>query len=79
MIPSLAVIIDPNSENFKLGESSAIISYLIDTYDDSQALTYDESRKDFRLQQWSGFQATHQSLCFALAAGYAPLDLHKLS
>ena len=69
MIPTLSVIIDPNSENFKLSEPGAIISYLIDTYDESHALTYDESRKDFGLEQWSGFQARHQNLCFARAAG----------
>ncbi len=79
MIPTLAVIIDPNNVEFKLSESSAIVSYLISTYDESHALTYTRSRDDFRSKQWSSFQATDQNPYFALAAGYAPLDLHSPS
>ncbi|OQE29796.1 hypothetical protein PENSTE_c002G00430 [Penicillium steckii] len=55
----LPAIIDPN-QGVTLWESGAIIQYLIDTYDLSHKLSYDNIPDKYHTQQWLHFQMSGQ-------------------
>ena len=75
---TLPAIIDPNNDSIILFESAAIVSYLIATYDKSNALTYTSVPEMFHLQQWSYFQASGQGPYFGQAAWYVPSNFHTV-
>ena len=70
LILTLAAIRDPNNDDFGLFESGAIVSYLIDRYDTSHALSDGSSSETLKLQQWFHLQASRQRACFAAATWY---------
>ena len=63
-------MVDPNNNDMTLYGSGAIVSYLITTYDKSNALTYTSSPEIFQLQQWAFFQASSQGPAFGQAIWY---------
>jgi glutathione S-transferase len=68
------VIEDPNREVI-LWESGAILTYLVQEYDKSQALTYASGKEVHYINQWLYFQASGQGPYYGQAAWYAfPLD-----
>lgn len=62
-----SAITDPNT-NITIWETGAIISYLVETYDKEEKITYTSSPEKFHLQQWSFYQASGQGPYFGQAA-----------
>jgi glutathione S-transferase len=73
----LPTIEDPNT-GITLWESAAIITYLIDTYDKDNKISYSSFPEKYHLQQWLAFQVSGQGPYFGQATWFQVFHPEKV-
>lgn len=68
---------DPNT-GVVLGESGAILQYIVETYDKSNSLTYNSSPEKYKVLQWLHFQMSGQGPYFGQKAWFSNYHAEKL-
>ncbi|KAI5474392.1 glutathione S-transferase [Pseudohyphozyma bogoriensis] len=66
----IPALVDHENGDFVVWESSAILLYLVDTYDKENTLTVTDSKEKALLNQWLFFQASGQGPYFGQAAHF---------